>query len=134
MKRTLLLIVLGAPLLIAGRCDEVDRHMQESLGRAGDGLSGFVDENEAAVGTVVPLIPGSAGWVATVVWAVFVTLRAYHNRRRAHAIIGALESVKADNRIDFSDAHTREELDRLMGRGGKRLVDEVQGKAVPIPV
>ena len=58
-------------------------------------------------------------------------LRARYNREAGKRIVRAIDQVKlkANGIVNFNSDHVKKDLDVLMKRSGKRLVDEAQRKA-----
>jgi len=103
--------------------------LEKSLATAAD----EIDVAEDLVQTVAPLLPPPWGAAAVMGAGLIASIwRGLKYRRDAETgrkVVSAIETVKADGKVDFGDRDTKAKLGAAMGADGKKLVDEIQGKA-----
>ena len=107
---------------------------QASIGSV---LAGVAEEHlpgPEAIRAITPLLPadwqGAAGWYTALLFA----LRAMYNRKAGRNIPRAIIEASHGGNLNLKDEETRAALSSSMGAGGKRLVDEAQGKRLSLPI
>ena len=134
-----LVLIVGLVFLTAGCLEDI----KTAADKAGQQLSS--DEGRAKVGAdlqntgaAVSTIPHPYAMLGGSVLSLIGTVLIGHKRGKksgvkaglttATRIVDAIEQVKKDGQVDFTDADTIKELNRLLTTDDRALIKDVQGK------
>jgi hypothetical protein len=133
--KTALVIVLLTFACYGASCQKVADQIDDVGTKAGEVINQLPEnpQLEDVAVAVAPLIPGGAGALQLGAFALLL-IRNWQNRNAGRKIAEAINSASSGGQINFKDEATRNELSRVMGSSGKRLVDEAQGKARSLPI
>ena len=92
-----------------------------------------VDVGIAAVQAAAPLL-GPYGSLAVALAGIAAMIRGAYNRAAGRKLAQAIEAAKAKGAVNFADPETAAKISAGMGAAAKRIVDEAQGKALPLPI
>lgn len=125
--------------------DLVDAKLTKTLNDAQQALAAFqakltssppadtLDLGLAAAEAAAPLF-GPYGAAILAITNLIGWGRAAYNRAAGRKLAVAIDLAKTKGAVDFSNPETAAKLSASMGAAAKAIVDEAQGKALPLPI